>query len=511
MRRTHSEIELSEKHLCSPRAAMRRVRSEIDFSAPVPAGPRTPTAGALAATVGIGYFPLHNSRAGPVRQWAIAQAVVPREGMGPRHGARDKDVARPDSDARRGDGRTDARRGSEGESALRTGSRMLRARSFQSLSSGIDLPRDRFVRRSEIEPFSDFAGPGYGARDEDSASLASGARWRREDGGSDSDHEFALRTCRTPQPPAGSAMRRPRSFQSLSDVRSAQDQFVRRPEIIEQGSDSGPPTPAPGPITRRVALDPAQRASGMPVRVQDESDENPGNRTGSKMRRARSFQTLSSNVRSELQRSAQDQFVQRRPEIIEQGSGSGPPTPAPGQTTRRVPLSPAQRSPGTTVRVHDQKPGKPRAARHQYETRQHNMNRLLADWCAQERERVLREGGERDASANVVHASTSVAAVGVTESRFSVVLMLLSTLWMSLASLGSWVHLVQSVTGLTRTIAQLVPGTRAGNARSPQAELERRKEELREAERVLAKARRAVQEAEVRVATLSAFSMQTGE
>jgi hypothetical protein len=84
--------------------------------------------------------------------------------------------------------------------------------------------------------------------------------------------------------------------------------------------------------------------------------------------------------------------------------------------------------------------------------------------------------------------------------------MLLSTLWM-------WVHLVQCV--LARTTAQLVPGMRAWNARGPQAELERRTEELREAERVLVKARRAVQEAKVRVATLShlerQMTIQTGE
>ena len=403
---------------------MRRVRSETDFSAPVPAGPRTPSAGAGVATAGGSYFPLHIPRAGPVRQWAIAQAVVPREGMGSRHGASDEDLARPNSDARRGDGRTHARRGSQGESTLHIGSRMRRAHSFQSLSSGIDSPRDRFVRRPEIEQGSDFAGPGYGARQPDSASLASGARWMRKDGGSDIDDESALRTCRPPQPPASwpavSTMRRAHSLQSLSDVRSAQDRFVRRPEIIEQGSGSGPPTPAPGP------------------------------------------------------------------------------------KTRRVPLGPAQRSPGTPVRVQDQDTGKVRAARHQHESSQHNINRLLADWCAQERERMLKEGGKRHASDNVVHTSTSVAAVCDTKSRFSVVVMLLSTLWMSLTSLGSWVHLVQSVTGLTRTIAQLVPGTRAGNARSPQAELDRRKEELREAERVVAKARRAVQEAEVRVGTLSA-------
>jgi hypothetical protein len=163
--------------------------------------------------------------------------------------------------------------------------------------------------------------------------------------------------------------------------------------------------------------------------------------------------------------------------------------------------TPAQRAPGTPVRVQDENPGKPRAVRHQHETRQHKIN-FLADWCAQERERVLKEDGERHASADVVHASTSVAAVGDTKSRFSVVVMLLSTLWMSLTSLGSWVHLVQWV--LTRTTAQLVPGRRAGNARGPQAELERRKEELREAERVHVKARRAVQEAEVCVATLNA-------
>jgi hypothetical protein len=464
MRRTHSEIQLSEKHLSSPRAAMRRVRSETDFSAPVPAGPRTPSAGAQAATAGVGYFPLHYARAGPVRQWAIAQAEVPREGIGPRNAASDGDLARLDSDAR----------GSEAECAWRIGSTMRRARSFQSLSSGIDSPRDRFVRRPEIfEQGSDFAAARgargtsamtYGARDADSASLASGARWRRADGGSDSDDESALRTCRPPQPPVGSTMRRAHSFQSLSaDVISAQDRFVPRPGIIKQGSDSGPPTPTPGPT--------------------------------STMRRAHSFQSLSSDVRSELQRSAQGQFVQRRPQIIEQGSDSGPPTPAPGPTTRRVPLGPAQRAPGTPVRLQDEIPGKPRAARHQHETRQHKINRLLADWCAQERERALKQGGERHASANVVHASTSVAAVGDTKSRFSVLLMLLSTLWM-------WVHLVQCV--LARTTAQLVPGMRAWNARGPQAELERRTEELREAERVLVKARRAVQEAKVRVATLSA-------
>ena len=408
---------------------MRRVRSETDFSAPVPAGPRTPSAGAQADTAGVGYFPLHYARAGPVRQWAIAQAEVPREGMGPRNAASDGDLARLDSDAR----------GSEAECAWRIGSTMRRARSFQSLSSGIDSPRDRFVRRPEIfEQGSDFAAARgargtsamtYGARDADSASLASGTRWRRADGGSDSDDESALRTCRPPQPPVGSTMRR-----------------------------------------------------------------------------AHSFQSLSSDVRSELQRSAQGQFVQRRPQIIEQGSDSGPPTPAPGPTTRRVPLGPAQRAPGTPVRVQDEIPGKPRAALHQHETRQHKINRLLADWCAQERERALKQGGERHASANVVHASTSVAAVGDTKSRFSVLLMLLSTLWM-------WVHLVQCV--LTRTTAQLVPGMRAWNARGPQAELERRTEELREAERVLVKARRAVQEAEVRVATLShlerQMTIQTGE
>ena len=457
---------------------MRRVRSEADFSAPVPAGPRTPSAGARAATAGVGYIQLHNARAGPVRQCAISQAEVPREGMGPRHGASDGDLERLDSDARRGDGRTDARRGSEGESALRIGSTMRRARSFQNLSSGIDSPRDRFVRRPGIiEQGSDFAGPGtglYGARG-DSASLASGARWRRADGGSDSDDESALRTCRPPQPPVGSTMRRAHSFQSLSaDVISAQDRFVPRPGIIKQGSDSGPPTPTPGPT--------------------------------STMRRAHSFQSLSSDVRSELQRSAQGQFVERRPQIIEQGSDSGPPTPSPGPTTRRVPSGPAQRAPGTPVRLQDEIPGKPHAARHQHETRQHKINRLLADWCAQERERALKQGGERHASANVVHASTSVAAVGDTKSRFSVLLMLLSTLWM-------WVHLVQCV--LARTTAQLVPGMRAWNARGPQAELERRTEELREAERVLVKARRAVQEAEVRVATLShlerQMTIQTGE
>ena len=78
--------------------------------------------------------------AGPVRRfahlrWAIAQAVVPREGMGPRHGASDEDLARPD--VRRGDGRTDARRGNEGKSALCSGSTMRRAHSFPSLSCDV--------------------------------------------------------------------------------------------------------------------------------------------------------------------------------------------------------------------------------------------------------------------------------------------------------------------------------------------------------------------------------------
>jgi hypothetical protein len=48
----------------------------------------------------------------------------------------------------------------------------------------------------------------------------------------------------------------------------------------------------------------------------------------------------------------------------------------------------------------------------QHATRQHHVNRLLAAECAQERKRVLNEGGERHAPANVVHAWTSVAVVG---------------------------------------------------------------------------------------------------
>jgi hypothetical protein len=80
--------------------------------------------------------------AGPVRRfahlrWAIAQAVVPRKGMGPGHGASDKDLARADSDVRRGNDRTDASRGSEGKSALCSGSTMRRAHSFPSLACDV--------------------------------------------------------------------------------------------------------------------------------------------------------------------------------------------------------------------------------------------------------------------------------------------------------------------------------------------------------------------------------------
>jgi hypothetical protein len=56
---------------------------------------------------------------------------------------------------------------------------------------------------------------------------------------------------------------------------------------IEQGRvyDSGPPTPAPGPITRRVPLDYAQHPRGTPVRVQHEKPGKPPCQRNINMRR----------------------------------------------------------------------------------------------------------------------------------------------------------------------------------------------------------------------------------
>ena len=84
--------------------------------------------------------------AGPVchfahLRWAIAQAV-PRAGMDPRHSATDEDL---------GDGRTYARRRSEGESALRSESTLRRAySSLPSLSS--DVRSGSTMRRDHSFP-----------------------------------------------------------------------------------------------------------------------------------------------------------------------------------------------------------------------------------------------------------------------------------------------------------------------------------------------------------------------
>jgi len=232
-------------------------------------------------------------------------------------------------------------------------------------------------------------------------------------------------------------------------------------------------------------------------------EQEPAYRTESKMRR----------------RSPQDRFVRRPPESIEQGSDSGRPTPAPGPITRRVPLDYAQHPRGTPVRVQHEKPGKPpRPAQLQHETRQANINRGLAAWCEQERERALEaerevavdsKGGELQG-----FASTNVA-VGGNKSRFGAFAML-SALWMAIhTSLGSWAQRLQSM--LKQPAAQLVPGMRAGSARGPQTKLERckeelrlaklvierRKEELRHAENALVQGQLAVLQAEIRVATIA--------
>ena len=271
-----------------------------------------------------------------------------------------------------------------------------------------------------------------------------------------------------------SSMRRNRSLESFScDIRSPQDRFARRlREGIEQGSDSGPHTPAPGPILRRV-------------------------------------------------RSPQDRFVRRVCESIEQGSDSGPHTPAPGPILRRVPLDYAQHPRGTPVRVQHEKPGKPpRLAHHQQETRQANINRALATWCEQERERAItaeREGALLASKGGELHgfALTNVA-VGVTKSRFATFAML-SAMWMAINTcLGSWAQRLRSM--LMQPAVQLVPGLRAaGSSRGPQTKLERckeelrlaelalerRKEELRHAENALAQGQLEVLQAEIRVASIA--------
>jgi len=285
-------------------------------------------------------------------------------------------------------------------------------------------------------------------------------------------------------------------------------------------------------------------------------EQEPTYRTESMVRQPRSFEGFSSekqksktDIRSPQDRgtgasrhsfssdirSPQDRFVRRIPACIEQGSvcDSGQPTPAPGPITRRVLLDYAQHARGTPVRVQHEKPGKPpRRAQHQHETRQANINRSLAAWCEQERERALkteREGVVDSKGGELQGFASTNVVVGGNKSRFGAFTMLFA-LWMVIhTSLGSWAQRLQSMLKHSKRskqpASQLVPGMRAGSARGPQTKLERckeklrlaklalerRKEELRHAENAFAQQQLEVLQAEIHVATIAREGSGVGD
>jgi hypothetical protein len=141
------------------------------------------------------------------------------------------------------------------------------------------------------------------------------------------------------------------------------------------------------------------------------------------------------------------------------------------------------------------------------QTRQYAMNRDLAAWCAQERERALqprRQGAEVSKAAKAAKAAkaessaSTPVALGATVTKPHLALLVMPLY--VLTSLAFWAHeLLRTLSvDLLRHVARLVPGVRA--AQSPQAELERCKEELKIAEAALARAQMAVLEVETRMA-----------
>ena len=179
----------------------------------------------------------------------------------------------------------------------------------------------------------------------------------------------------------------------------------------------------------------------------------------------------------------------------------------PVQGALRTPVQGALRTPvnektpvsGTPVSVRE-KAGKPRPKRHDNETRQYAMNRNLAAWCAQERERALQPHRPSAVVSTAPklegRASTPVAiAIGGSQPHFAPLAMLLSVL----TSLASRAHILLRTWSVDVLVyaARLVPGRRA--AQSPQAELERRKNELQVAEAALVRAQTAVMQAESRL------------
>ena len=147
-------------------------------------------------------------------------------------------------------------------------------------------------------------------------------------------------------------------------------------------------------------------------------------------------------------------------------------------------------------------PAAPRAARRRQprETSQYAMNRNLAAWCAQERERSSKAAKVAKAAKAESSASTPVSR-GATVTRPHLALLVMP--FYALTSLAFWAHeLLRTLSvDLLRHVARLVPGVRA--AQSPQAELERCKEELKIAEAALARAQMAVLEVETRMKSVS--------